>query len=112
MRVCPVLGDLLAGEGGGQRGEPHAVLGHLVGERGGQLGLGCQLQREVEQVREPTRRGVDGGGEQDGKVGVQQPVRVLHGPAGRVSARVSSASSCSSCSGMRDAGVAGEDQIA
>ena len=49
-RVRPVLGDLLAGEGGGQRGEPHAVLGHLVGELGGQAGLGRQLQREAGQV--------------------------------------------------------------
>ena len=26
------------------------MLGHLVGERGGQAGLGCELQREAGQV--------------------------------------------------------------
>ena len=43
--VCPVLGDLLAG--GGERGELHAVFGHLVGERGGEAGLGasCRARR-------------------------------------------------------------------
>ena len=74
-RVGPVLGDLLAGQGGGERGELHAVLGHLAGERGGQAGLGCQLQRAVEQVRESACWGVDGGGEQVGKVVIQQPVQ-------------------------------------
>ena len=48
--VGPELGDCLAGECGGERGEPHAVVGHLVEERGGQAGLGCQLQREAGQV--------------------------------------------------------------
>ena len=49
-RVGAALGDLLAGQGGGQRGEPHAVFGHLVGQRGGQARLGGQLQREAGQV--------------------------------------------------------------
>ena len=58
--VRPVLGDLLAGEGGGERGEPHAVLGHLVGERGGQAGLGRELQREAGQVGQFGVAGGDG----------------------------------------------------
>ena len=58
--VCPVLGDLLAGEGGGERGEPHAVLGHLAGERGGQVGLGRELQREAGQVGQFGVAGGDG----------------------------------------------------
>jgi len=40
---------LLAGEGGGKGGELHAVLGHLVGERRGEVGLGCEMQREAGQ---------------------------------------------------------------
>ena len=66
--VRSILGDSLAGKRGG---ELHAVLGHL----GGQAGLGCQLQRAVEQVREPACWVVDGGGKQVGKVVIQRPVQ-------------------------------------
>ena len=48
-RGRPVVSDLLAGEGGGKGGELHAVLGHLVGERRGEVGLGCEMQREAGQ---------------------------------------------------------------
>jgi hypothetical protein len=52
---------LLAGEGGGERGKPHAVLRHLAGKWRGQAGLGCQLQREAGQV---GQFGAGGGGRQ------------------------------------------------
>ena len=107
-RGRPVLGNLLAGEGGGQRGELYAVLGHLIGERGGQAGLGCQLQREVEQVRELTCWGVDGGGEKVRKVVSQQPVQCSVDREAGVGA-CEFGQKLLGLFGHGDAGVAGED---
>lgn len=55
VRVCvrrarPVFDDLLACEGGGERGELYAVPGDLVGERASPVDLGCEMQREASQI--------------------------------------------------------------
>jgi hypothetical protein len=67
---------LLADEGGRERCEPYAVLGHLAGQRRGQAGLGCQLQREAGQV---CQFGVVGGDRQVDDLGQCRGKQLVEG---------------------------------
>ena len=87
------------------------MLGHLVGEPVGQARLGCQLQRVVEQVRESACWGVDGGGEQVGKVVIQQPVQCSTDREAGTSAG-EFGQYLLGLFGHGGAGIAGEDQLA
>ena len=64
----------------------------------------------VEQVREPACWGVDGGGEQVGKVVIQQPVQCFTDREAGTSAG-EFGQDLLGLFGHGDAGVAGEDQV-
>ena len=76
------------------------MLGHLVGERGGQVGLGCQLQREAGQVGQFGVAGGDGQVDDPGQGRGEQLVRAARTAGWFGAPRVSSASSWVSSPGF------------
>ena len=112
--VCPVLGDLLAGEGGGEHGEPHAVLGHLPGERGGLIGPGRKLQRKAGQVGQFRGTGgddqVDDAGQCRGEklVKGRPDGRLVRGAAGQLCQQLDEQSGFPALSGGEPGGASSE----